>query len=81
MAKEKLNKFLAYMYTNKEKRIEKEEDLLARRVTAWDQGKDPDYIPPNIDDLLNDFFQNNDDPESLPTNYQEDWLQSLDLEI
>ena len=69
------------MYTDEEKRIEKEEDSLTWRVTARGQGRDPDYIPPNIDNLLEGFLENDDDPEPLPTNHQEDRLQFLDLEI
>lgn len=79
-AKEKLDKFLAHTCTDEEKKIEKEEDSLAWRVTARGQGRDPDYIPPNIDDLLEGFIESEEDAELPPPNHQKNRLQPLDLE-
>ena len=69
-AKDKLDKFLAHTCTYEEKKIEREEDSLAWRVTARGQGRDPDCIPANIDDLLEGFMESEEDPELLPPNHQ-----------
>lgn len=79
LAKDKLDKFLTHMCTNKEKKIEWEENSLAWRVITQSQGKDPDYIPANIDDLLEDFMESEGDPEFLLLNHQENRLQSSNL--
>ncbi len=77
--KEKLDKFLAHTCTDEEKEIEKEEDRLSWRVTARGQGRDPDYIPPYINDLLKGFIESEEDTELPPPNHQKNRLRPSDL--
>lgn len=79
LAKEKLDKFHAHICTDEEKKIEKEEDSLAWRVTARSQGRDPDYIPPNIHDLLEGFTESEEDAELSSPNHQKERLQPSNL--
>lgn len=65
---------------NEKKKIEQKENSLACRVIAQGQGEDPNYIPGNIDDILEDFMESEEDLKLLPSNYQENRLQLSNLE-
>ena len=68
-AKDKLDNFFAHTCTDEEKKMKREEDSLAWRVTARGEERDPDCISANIDDLLEDFIKSEKDPEILAPNH------------
>lgn len=79
-AKDKLDKFLAHTCTDEEKKIEREEDSLAWRVTARGQGRNSDCVPANIDYLLEGFIESEEDSELPLSHHRKNRLQPLDLE-